>query len=57
MLERFNRNTRVLVLDQAWWSANPPGMRWREMKYGVRDIGRRQPARGGVATVSPILVG
>jgi hypothetical protein len=31
VLERFNRNTRVLVLDQAWWSANPPacaGGRW-----------------------------
>ena len=25
-LEQFNRDTRLLVLDQAWWRANPLGM-------------------------------
>ena len=26
VLEQFNRDTRLLVLDQACWSANPLGM-------------------------------
>jgi hypothetical protein len=30
-VERFNEDTRLLVLDQAWWSANPLGMLWPEM--------------------------
>jgi hypothetical protein len=30
-LERFNRDTRLRVLDQAWWRANPLGMFWPEM--------------------------
>jgi hypothetical protein len=30
-LERFNRDTRLLVLDQAWWLTNPLGLLWPEM--------------------------
>jgi hypothetical protein len=30
-LEQLNRDTRLLVLDQALWRANPPGMLWPEM--------------------------
>jgi hypothetical protein len=29
-LEQFNRETRLLALDQAWWSVNPLGMLWPE---------------------------
>jgi hypothetical protein len=29
--EQFNRDTRLLVPDQAWWTANPLGMLGPEM--------------------------
>ena len=29
-LEQLNRDTRLLVLDQAWWCANPLGMLWTD---------------------------
>jgi hypothetical protein len=31
LLEPFDRDTRLLVLDQTWWSANPLGMLWPVM--------------------------
>jgi hypothetical protein len=31
LLEPFDRDTRLLVLDQTWWSANPLGMLWPEL--------------------------
>jgi hypothetical protein len=30
-LEQFNRGTRLVMPDQAWWRANPLGMLWPEM--------------------------
>jgi hypothetical protein len=30
VLEQFNCDTRLLVLDQARWSAHPPGALWPE---------------------------
>ena len=38
-LERFNRDTRLLVPDQAWWRANPLGMLWPEMDPGFVTSG------------------
>jgi hypothetical protein len=31
VLEPFDRDTRVLVLDQAWWRGHSLGMLWPEM--------------------------
>jgi hypothetical protein len=50
-LEQFNRNIRLLMLDQAWWRANPLGMLWREMDAAFVTSGSGnggcQPRRSG----------
>ncbi len=46
-LEQFNRDTRLLVLDQAW-CANPLGMLWPEMDAAfVMSGGGKRRAVGG----------
>jgi hypothetical protein len=50
VLEQFNRDTRLLVLDQAWWRANPLGMLLAGDGCGACDVGRREPASCGAAT-------
>ena len=42
-LEQFNRDTRLLVLDQAWWRANPLGMLRPEMDAALVTSGGEGP--------------
>ena len=55
-LEQLNRDTRLLVLDQTWWRANPLEMLRPEMDAlfvtsGTGNSGRPMPARRPVVIV------
>jgi len=54
-LEQLNRDTRLLVLDQAWWRAHPLGMLWPEMDaaFATSGGGNGGPAdRGATAPLA-----
>jgi hypothetical protein len=54
--KQFSRDTRLLWLEQARWSANPLGMLWPEMDTAfltVAMVKRRRLRRGGRWSSSP----
>jgi hypothetical protein len=52
-LEQFNRDTRLLVPDEAWWRPNPLGMLWPETDAAFVTSGGAGPP---AAARRPVVV-
>ena len=56
-LERLNRNTRLRVLGQAWWRANPLGMLWLEMDAVLMSTGGSGGGPPAIARHPVVIIG